>query len=101
MTDEKLRMAKYKGKCPFATCKSSFVIIVMYNLAYIAEAAISILLIICIMLQHRASGLTATFGGSGATFVQRRGAERVIFKLTIWLSVLFFVLAVGMWYIPQ
>ncbi len=73
----------------------------MFSLAYIAEAAVSILLIICILLQHRASGLTATFGGSGATFVQRRGAEKVIYKLTIWLSIIFFVLAVGMWYLPQ
>ena len=61
--------------------------------------AISLLLIVCILLQHRTSGLTSTFGGSGAVYVQRRGAEKVIFKLTIWLSVIFFALAIVQWYV--
>ncbi len=65
----------------------------------IVEVIISILLILCILIQHRASGLTSTFGGSGATFVQRRGAEKVIFKVTIWLSVAFFVVAIAQWYV--
>ncbi|MBI1813201.1 preprotein translocase subunit SecG [Candidatus Peregrinibacteria bacterium] len=56
--------------------------------------AISLLLSLLILLQHRASGLTATFGGSGATFVQRRGAEKVIYKLSIWLSVIFFAMTI-------
>ena len=30
-----------------------------------------------ILLQHRASGLSATFGGTGSSYVQRRGAEKV------------------------
>jgi protein translocase SecG subunit len=63
------------------------------------ELVIAILLSLCILVQHRASGLTSTFGGSGATFVQRRGAERVIFKLSIWLSIAFFVLAIASWYV--
>lgn len=54
---------------------------------------VSLLLIICILVQHRVSGLSATFGGGGSLYVQRRGAEKVIFKLTIWLSVLFFALS--------
>lgn len=60
---------------------------------------IAILLALGILVQHRASGLTATFGGSGAVFVQRRGAEKVIYKATIWLSVLFFGLSILEWYI--
>lgn len=58
------------------------------------EVGLSILLSICILLQHRASGLSATFGGAGATYVQRRGAEKLLFQVTIWTSVLFFGLAV-------
>ncbi len=61
--------------------------------------AIGVLLALAILIQHRASGLTATFGGSGAVFVQRRGAERVIYKASIWLSVLFFGLSVVEWYL--
>jgi protein translocase SecG subunit len=63
------------------------------------EIIVSILLTICILLQHRTSGLTATFGGGGATFVQRRGAEKFIYKASIWLSVIFFSLAVLQWYV--
>ncbi len=55
---------------------------------------VSILLIICILVQHRVSGLSATFGGGGSLYVQRRGAEKVIFKLTIILSVIFFSLSI-------
>ena len=61
---------------------------------------ISLVLAVCIVLQSRASGLSATFGGSGATnVVQRRGAEKLIFKATIWLSAAFFALTVLRWYI--
>lgn len=63
-------------------------------------SVIALALILCILVQHRASGLSATFGGSGATaVVQRRGAEKLIYKLTIWLSVLFFALSIAMWYL--
>ena len=63
------------------------------------QAIVSVLLSFGILVQHRASGLTSTFGGSGAVFVQRRGAEKVVYKLSIWLSVIFFTLAVVQWYI--
>ncbi|MBI3331340.1 preprotein translocase subunit SecG [Candidatus Peregrinibacteria bacterium] len=65
----------------------------------ILQVVSAILLILTILIQHRASGLTATFGGSGATFVQRRGAEKVIYKASIWLSVIFFGLTVLEWYL--
>jgi protein translocase SecG subunit len=63
------------------------------------QAVLSVLLSLSILVQHRASGLTSTFGGSGAVYVQRRGAEKVIYKLTIWMSVLFFALAIAQWYV--
>lgn len=63
------------------------------------EIVLALLLSISILLQHRASGLSATFGGSGATYVQRRGAEKVLFTLTIWMSVIFFVIATALMYI--
>lgn len=65
------------------------------------EAVIAILLSFCILVQHRVSGLTSTFGGSGAVYVQRRGAERVIYKMTILLSIAFFSIAVLLWYVPS
>ena len=60
---------------------------------------VSILLMLTILLQHRASGLSATFGGSGAVPVQRRGAEKVIFRVSVWLAIVFFALAILQWYI--
>lgn len=58
------------------------------------HAIIGILLSLTIILQQRASGLSATFGGTGATYVQRRGGEALLYKATIWLSVVFFALGV-------
>ena len=66
----------------------------------IIHAITAALLTLCILLQHRASGLSATFGGSGAgAYVQRRGAEKVIFNATVWLSILFFGLSIARWYV--
>ena len=66
----------------------------------ILHVIIAILLAFCIVIQTRSSGLSATFGGSGsANVVQRRGAELLIFKATIWLSVAFFALAIVRWYV--
>ena len=51
-------------------------------------------------MQTRSSGLSATFGGSGAAnVVQRRGAEKLIFKVSIYLSIAFFALSVIRWFI--
>jgi protein translocase SecG subunit len=63
------------------------------------EAILGGLLALMILLQHRASGLSATFGGTGATFVQRRGAEKVLFTATIWVAVAFFALAIVLMYV--
>jgi len=65
------------------------------------HAAIGVLLSTVITLQQRMTGLSATFGGSGATYVQRRGAESVLFKATVWLSVVFFALGVVQLFISQ
>jgi protein translocase SecG subunit len=71
----------------------------MQNILMTIETVIAILMSLCILLQHRASGLSATFGGSGATYVQRRGAEKALFVFTIWLSVAFFAIALALMYL--
>lgn len=65
------------------------------NLALnIAQIVVVILLIVCILLQQRGSGLGAAFGGDGGNaYATKRGAERIIFISTIILSVLFLGLA--------
>lgn len=71
----------------------------MSHILMIVEIVSGSLLALLILLQHRASGLSATFGGGGTTYVQRRGAEKVLFTLTIWLAVVFFAVAIAMMYI--
>ena len=72
----------------------------MQHLLTILNVIVSILLLTSILLQHRASGLSATFGGSGAgAYVQRRGAEKVLYQLSIWLGVVFFTIPIVQWYL--
>jgi preprotein translocase subunit SecG len=53
----------------------------------------SIALVVCIILQNKGIGLGGLTGNdSGGVFTQRRGIERIIFFVTIGLSVMFFVL---------
>jgi protein translocase SecG subunit len=61
---------------------------------------LAVLLSLGILVQTRASGLSSTFGGSGASFqVQRRGAEKLLFSATIWVAVAFFALSIVRWYL--
>lgn len=71
----------------------------MTHVLTIIEAVTGVLLALLILLQHRASGLSATFGGAGTTYVQRRGAEKFLFTATVWLSVIFLGIAVLLMYI--
>ena len=57
------------------------------------QLIIAILLIVCILLQQRGSGLGAAFGGEGSVYRTKRGAEKAIFTFTIILAILFLSLA--------
>ncbi len=64
--------------------------------AYLNVALIitSIALIASVILQSKGAGLGGLTGGdAGGIFTARRGIEKVLFRITIGLSVLFFVLA--------
>lgn len=69
------------------------------NFIVFLQAVLGVLLSFAILLQHRASGLSATFGGSDTSYVQRRGAELMLYKGTIVLSIAFFALTVLDWYV--
>jgi len=55
------------------------------------QIIISILLIAFILVQNRGTGLGGIFGGEGNVFRTKRGAEKIIFYLTIVFAVLFVV----------
>jgi preprotein translocase subunit SecG len=55
----------------------------------------SIALIASVILQSKGAGLGGLTGGdSGSIFTARRGIEKTLFRITIILSVIFFILAV-------
>jgi preprotein translocase subunit SecG len=59
----------------------------------IALIIISVLLILSVILQSKGAGLGGLTGAdTGSVFTARRGVERTLFRLTIVLSVIFFVL---------
>lgn len=54
----------------------------------------SIALIASVILQSKGAGLGGFMGGeAGGIFTARRGVEKTLFRLTIVLSVVFFILA--------
>lgn len=62
----------------------------------IALMLISIFLIVSVILQSKGAGLGGLTGAdSGGVFTARRGIEKVLFRLTILFSVLFFALAIA------
>ncbi len=70
----------------------------MTIIAYI-QAVLAVILLVTILVQQRAAGLSATFGGNDTAYVQRRGAELFLYRVTVAISILFFVLTVLDWYI--
>ncbi len=57
---------------------------------------VSISLIASVILQSKGAGLGGLTGGdTGGVFTARRGVEKTLFRITIGLSVLFFILAIA------
>ncbi|NLG73029.1 MAG: preprotein translocase subunit SecG [Chloroflexi bacterium] len=62
----------------------------------IALIITSIALIASVILQSKGAGLGGLTGGdTGGIFTARRGIEKTLFRITIVLAVLFFILAVA------
>lgn len=56
----------------------------------------SIALILSVILQSKGAGLGGLTGGdSGGIFTARRGIEKLLFRITIALSIIFFILAIA------
>ncbi len=61
----------------------------------IALIIISIALIVSVILQNKGVGLGGLTGAdSGSVFSARRGVEKILFYITIGLSIVFFALAI-------
>ncbi len=62
----------------------------------ITQIIVAILLIISIMLQQRGTALGSAFGGgdSGGAYSTRRGLQKKLLWATIFLGIIFIILAV-------
>lgn len=62
----------------------------------IALIIVSVALVASVLLQSRGAGLGGLGGGdySGGSYHVRRGVEKLVFNVTIGLSITFFVLAI-------
>jgi protein translocase SecG subunit len=66
----------------------------MKQILTIIQIVVSVSLIFVIMIQARGTGLGRTFGGGGGTSFNRRGLEKLIFRLTFLLVALFLVISI-------
>lgn len=62
----------------------------MLQIISILQLVLAVLLIIIILMQQKGSGLGAAFGGSSNIYSTKRGLDKVLFKGTIIISILFF-----------
>lgn len=61
----------------------------------IGQIIVSLLLIISILLQSKGSSTGGVFGGTNEIYRAKRGVEKILFRATIVLAVLFIGLAVA------
>ena len=62
----------------------------------IAQLILAISLITLILMQSRGTSLGSVFGQEGSVFHTRRGAERVLFNVSIGVAAAFLIISVGL-----
>ncbi len=60
---------------------------------YILQVVVAVLLITLILVQQKGAGLGMAFGGSSTIYRTKRGAEKIIFRATIVLAILFLAIS--------
>ena len=65
----------------------------MDNFFLISEIVLGIALVILVVLQSKGTGLGSTFGGDMGFYGTKRGAEKMLFILTIVIAALFLLTA--------
>jgi len=66
----------------------------MNTILPILQIILAVLLIVVVLLQQQGSGLGSAFGGGGAVHTTKRGADKVLYRATIVIAFLFFIVAV-------
>lgn len=60
----------------------------------VVEIVLGILLVVLILLQSKGTGIGSTFGGDMGFYATKRGAEKLIFMVTIVLATIFLLIPV-------
>lgn len=63
------------------------------DLLVVAQILIALAVGSSILLQARGTGLSSTFGGESTAYRSRRGLERILFRLTIVLAIVFIIIS--------
>lgn len=58
------------------------------------QPILAILVMVAILVQAKGTGLGRAFGGGGGFYSSRRGVEKMLFRITIVLVALFFVVSI-------
>ncbi|HEU0028200.1 MAG TPA: preprotein translocase subunit SecG [Ktedonobacterales bacterium] len=66
----------------------------------IVQIIVSVALVVSILLQARGAGLGSVFGGTGTVFKTRRGIDKLLFRMTVGLSVAFCLISLFVSAIP-
>jgi preprotein translocase subunit SecG len=61
----------------------------MKNILLVLHMGISVALIALVILQAKGVGLGRAWGGGGEFYKSRRGVEKFIFQITVFMAVLF------------
>ena len=61
----------------------------MNQVIFLIQIVLAIFIILAILIQQKGTGLGGTFGGEISFYRTKRGAEKMLFYLTIGLVVLF------------
>lgn len=62
----------------------------------IAQLLLALALIVFILMQARGTSLGSVFGQEGSVFHTRRGAERILFNISIGSAVAFMVISLAL-----
>ena len=63
----------------------------MKSVIVVIQILISCLLIAVILLQAKGTGLGRAWGGGGEFYRSKRGVEKILFKITVALAIIFLV----------
>ncbi len=68
---------------------------------YIGQIIVSLLLIVCVLLQSQGGGLSPVFGGGGEMFRSKRNIEKLLIYITVICAVLLAVFSIALLVFPQ